>query len=72
MNLIYLSNLTPDQIRALEMLCYLGAGLIWSYITYRACNYVIRKEKEKEEYEKKHVPPFVTIRGQNGKQQKRN
>ena len=72
MNLIYLSNLTPDQIRALEYLCYLGAGLIWSYITYRACNYVIRKEKEKEEYEKKHVPPFVTIRGQNGKQQKRN
>ena len=57
--MIDLSNLTPDQIRTLEILCYLGAGLIWAYITYRACTYVIRKEKEKEEYNRKHVPPFV-------------
>lgn len=57
--MIDLSNLTPDQIRALEILCYLVAGLIWAYLTYRACTFVIRKEKEKEDYERKHVPPFV-------------
>lgn len=67
--MIDISTLTPDQIR---ILIFTTGGLIWAYITYRACKYVIRKEREQEEYEKKHVPPFVTIRGQNGKQQKRN
>jgi len=55
----YLSNLTLDQLHALEILCYLGAGLTWTYLTYKACTFVIRKEKEKEDYERKHVPPFV-------------
>ena len=71
MNLIYLSNLTTDQIRALEYMCYLGAGLIWAYITYRACSYVIKRGEEQEEYEKKHTPPFIIERGQNGKRLRR-
>lgn len=56
MNLIDISTLTPDQIR---ILIFTVVGLIWAYLTYRACVYVIRKEKEKEEYLKKHVPPFI-------------
>lgn len=68
MNLIDLSTLTPDQLR---ILIFTVGGLIWSYLTYRVYNYVIRKEEEREEYEKKHTPPFVIERGQNGKRLRR-
>lgn len=37
----------------------IAAGIIWVYMTYLACRGVVRKEKEREEYLKKHTPPFV-------------
>jgi hypothetical protein len=51
-----LGTLEPFQIRILTVVV---VGIIWAYLTYRACVYVINKEEEKEEYEKKHVPPFI-------------
>jgi hypothetical protein len=67
-------TLEPFQIRILTVVV---VGIIWAYLTYRACTYVIDKEQKREEYEKKHVHPFVEgtdsfLRTQNGKVRRKN
>jgi hypothetical protein len=69
-----MGHLEPFQI---QIILNVVIGLILFYLTYLAIKWVVVSEQKKEEYEKKHVPPFIAgtdtfLRTQNGKVRRKN